>query len=155
MPKILVLFQGSTDTTATLADAVAEGARTIRFSEVEVRCTSQSTGPHRMLEGAGELAAYDAIIVGVPPDGTEMSAQIAVVLDQAGPLGNKVGAAFMPAGSGTDTVLWSIMKAMAAQRMILVPPAGATDPAAATSLGRRVAEVTAWITHARSHHHSH
>ena len=154
MPKTLVLFHCRTGTTAALADAVAEGARTIRFSEVDVRCTGPFTGSHRTLEGAGELAAYDAIILGAPP-GAELVSELKDLFDQAGPLSNKVGAAFTPASSEADALLWSVMRDMARQRMILVPPTGATDAAAATDLGRRVAEVTAWITHARSHQHSH
>ena len=37
MPKVLVLFHSRSGTTARLADAIAEGARSVRFTEVEVR----------------------------------------------------------------------------------------------------------------------
>ena len=155
MPKTLVLFHCRTGPTASLADAVTEGARSVRFSEVDVRCMGQSSGSHRVLAGSGELAAYDAIIVGAPPEGAELVSELTAVLDQAGPMPNKVGAAFTAPGAEADALLWAVLRDMGRQRMILVPAMDATDAAAAADLGRRVAEVTAWITHARSHHHSH
>ncbi len=37
MPKILVLFHSRTGNTAALADAIAQGAKSVRFAEVDVR----------------------------------------------------------------------------------------------------------------------
>ena len=37
MPKLLVLFYSRTGNTAAIADAVAEGAKSVRFAEVDVR----------------------------------------------------------------------------------------------------------------------
>ena len=37
MPKVLVLFYSRTGNTAALADAIVEGAKSVRFSEVDVR----------------------------------------------------------------------------------------------------------------------
>jgi hypothetical protein len=71
-----------------------------------------------------------------------------------------VGAVIPPA-TGTDrrTVLWSVLGAMADRGMILVPAAFDTEDAASAestrNVGKRVAEVIGWVTHARSHHHHH
>jgi NAD(P)H dehydrogenase (quinone) len=99
---------------------------------------------------------------------------------QRGALVNKVGSAFTSVATnhgGHETTLWSIMTPMANLGLIIVPPGysdavmfaggspyGATattgggaptdaDLAAARHQGKRVAEVTGWITHARSHQH--
>lgn len=161
MPKTLILFSSRSGGTAAYADAVAEGARSVRFSEVEVRrvdLTSPNeseTSPeskYQTFGDADELQSYDAIIVGSPS--LAAAAALTALLDGAGSLTNKVGAAFTAENSG-DAPVWVIMKAMAGRDMILVPPAADADVAAARQLGTRVAEVTSWITHAKSHHHAH
>jgi NAD(P)H dehydrogenase (quinone) len=205
MPKLLVLFYSRTGNTAAIADAVADGARGVRFAEVTVRRLDDLAPPdviagvpgwaeHRAalasryetMGPVDELAGYDALLLGAPTRYGIMAAELKLLLDQTGPLWkrgalvNKVGAAFTSvstAHGGHETTLWSIMTPMANLGMILVPPGysdpvmftggspyGATattgteppgdaDLAAARHQGRRVAEVTGWITHARSHHH--
>lgn len=204
MPRILVLFYSRTGNTAALADAIAEGARSVRFAEVDVRrigdlapasvveenpewkaAREMLSNRYRTLGAVEEIAQYDAIILGSPTRYGIMAAELKHVLDQTGPLWqkgalvNKVGAAFTSVATGHgghETTLWSIMTPMANLGMIIVPPGysdavmfaggspyGATattgsgapgdaDLAAARHQGKRVAEVTGWITHARSHH---
>ncbi len=207
MPKTLVLFYSRTGNTAAIADAVAEGARSVRFAEVDVRriddiapesvidavpawkeSRAALAAKYRTLESVESFETYDAIILGAPSRYGVMAAELANVIDQTGPLWNRgalvntVGSAFTSVGTahgGHETTLWSIMTPMANLGMIIVPPGysdpvmfkggspyGATattgggapagdDLAAARHQGRRVAEVTGWITHARSHAHSH
>ncbi|MEP6991606.1 MAG: NAD(P)H:quinone oxidoreductase [bacterium] len=206
MPKLLVLFYSRNGNTAALADAIADGARSVRFSEVDVRriehpavasdvsdaARSAPSGAfaarYQTLRSVEELSSSDAIILGSPSRHGIMCAEVARVLDEAAPhwhsgaFVNTVGSAFTsgaPGHGGHETTLWSIMTPMASLGMILVPPGysdpvmlaggspyGATttasdgapdagDLAAARHQGRRVAEVTAWITHAKSHHHAH
>jgi NAD(P)H dehydrogenase (quinone) len=155
MPKVLVLFYSRTGNTAAIADAVAEGAKAVRFAEVDVR-RIDDLAPARVIEGDAEwtrsraalaaryqtfagvdaLADYDAIVLGTPSRDGVMAAELKNVLDQAGPLWqrgalvNKVGAAFTSVSTphgGHETTLWSIMTPMANLGMILVPP-GYTDP---------------------------
>ena len=77
-----------------------------------------------------------------------------------GSLANKVGTVITPAtGAERRTVLWSVLSPLADRGMILVPAPfaaerGASDESA-RELGKRVAEVIGWVTHARSHHHGH
>jgi len=205
MPRILVLFYSRTGNTAVLAEAVAEGARSVRFAEVDLRRIDDLAPPgvidaipewkqsrtmlaakYQELGSIDSLATYDALILGSPTRYGIMAAELKNVLDQTGPLWekgalvNKIGAAFTSVATshgGHETTLWSIMTPMANLGMIIVPPGysdpvmfaggspyGATattgggapgdaDLAAARHQGKRVAEVTGWITHARSHAH--
>ena len=156
MPKILVLFYSRTGNTAQLADAIAEGARGVRFTEVDVRRVADLApesviaanadwkagrdalaAKYRTFGAVEELAGYDGIVLGAPTRYGVMAAELKNVLDQTGPLWNegllvdKVGAAFTSvstAHGGHETTLWSIMTPMANLGMIIVPP-GYSDPA--------------------------
>jgi NAD(P)H dehydrogenase (quinone) len=157
MPKILVLFYSRTGTTAALADAIADGAKRVKFSEVDVRriedlapesVVSSAAGraesrerlrrTYKTFGDVASLADYDGIVLGSPTRHGVMAAELTHVLDQTGPLWSKgllvdkVGAAFTPVQTphgGHETTLWSIMTAMATLGMIIVPP-GSADPAA-------------------------
>jgi NAD(P)H dehydrogenase (quinone) len=200
---VLVLFYSRTGHTARLADAIVDGARGVRFTEVTVRRVEDLAPAHVIesqpkwkenhdrlaatyttLGSVEELTEHDALIVGAPTRFGVMAAELKEVLDRVGALWakgafvDKVGAAFTtvqtPHG-GHETTLFSIMTVMANLGMILVPPGytdravftagspygatsttgagGATegDLAVARHEGARVATVTRWITHARSH----
>lgn len=203
MAKVLILFYSRTGNTAALADAIGEGAKSVRFAEVDIRriddlapASVRDSIPdwksshealaarYQTFTDVNALTEYDAIILGSPTRYGIMSAELKNVLDQTGPLWqkgalvNKVGAAFTSVATqhgGHETTLWSIMTPMANLGMILVPPGysdavmfaggspygatattgggapGAADLAAARHQGKRVTEVTGWITHARSH----
>jgi NAD(P)H dehydrogenase (quinone) len=156
MPKVLILFYSRTGKTAQLAEAIAEGARGVRFTEVELR-RAEEIAPASVIEANAEwrasrdalaakykalgsyeeLVNYDALVLGSPTRYGVMAAELKVVLDQTGPLWSKgllvdkVGAAFTSVSTphgGHETTLWSIMTPMANLGMILVPP-GYTDPA--------------------------
>ena len=154
MPKILVLFYSRTGNTAALADAVADGARSVRFAEVDLRRiddlapasvidaipewkASRATlaAKYRTLGSVDELLSYDALILGSPTRYGIMAAELKNVLDQTGPLWqrgalvNKVGSAFTSVSTGHgghETTLWSIMTPMANLGLIICPP-GYTD----------------------------
>jgi NAD(P)H dehydrogenase (quinone) len=190
MPKILVLFHSRTGSTAALADAVAEGVRSVRFAEVTVRRLDDDASPeavaavpgwaegraalasrYQPLRGVEELAEHDALILGAPVRDGHVGAEVTRLLDQAcplqrrGALANTVGSAFTPTTDASgEPPLWSLHAPLARLGLILVPPAPADaapaspaaaeqDLAAARQLGRRVAEVVGWVTHAKSHHH--
>ena len=156
MPKVLVLFHSRTGNTAQLADAIAEGARSVRFTEVDLRRVEDLApaavieaderwragrdalaAKYRTLASFEELAGYDGLVLGAPTRYGVMAAELKNVVDQTGPLwskgllADKVGAAFTTVSTphgGHETTLWSIMTPMANLGMILVPP-GYTDPA--------------------------
>lgn len=155
MPKVLVVFYSSTGHTAKLADAIVEGARSVKFTEVDVR-RLDDLAPANVIESVPgwkqsrdalaqkyrtmgpieELVNYDALVLGAPTRYGVMAAELKLLLDQTGPiwskglLVDKVGSAFtsvQTAHGGHETTLWSIMTPMANLGMIIVPP-GYSDP---------------------------
>lgn len=163
MPKLLVLVSARSTELAPLADAVLEGARSVRFAEVDVRTfgdAGDATQNRKPLTGIDDLASYDGIVLGVPP-GDEGGEAIRETLARfGGSLANKVGSAFTTgSGAGRTAVLWSALSPMADRDMILVPLAfsaeGDASAEACRKMGKRVAEAVGWVTHARSHHHHH
>jgi hypothetical protein len=169
MPKLLVVFQSHSPDVVRLAESAADGARSVRFAEVDLRRlpatdgardpASEPTGrSHHPLRDGDDFAQYDGLILAA--EGGDGEALVRTLGTFGGSLANKVGAVITPA-TGTDrrTVLWSVLGAMADRGMILVPAAFDTEDAASAestrNVGKRVAEVIGWVTHARSHHHHH
>jgi multimeric flavodoxin WrbA len=162
MPKLLVLLPARSTELVPLADAVAEGARSVRFAEVDVRsvgAAGDTPSSHKPLVGTDDLRSYHGIIVGVPASegqGQELG-QLLASFD--GSLTDKVGSAFT-AQSGVEraAALWSALSPMADLGMILVPLPfgdGGSNADACRRMGKRVADVVGWVTHAQSHHHHH
>ena len=164
MPKLLVLFQSPRPDVLHLAEAAVDGARRVRFTEVDLRrvATTDAVGPDtdgrapRPLDQADDIAGYDGLILVATHD-TDAGAELVRTLEAFhGSLANKVGCVLSSAvGGDRQRVLWSVLTPMADRGMILVPaPFGDHDVTeAARRTGARVAEVTGWVTHARSHHH--
>ena len=169
MPKLLVLFQSHSPDVVHLAETAAAGARSVRFAEVDVRrlpiaadandVTVDAGGrAHRPIEHVDDIGAYDGLILAVGSASGGEDALLRAIAAFGGSLANKVGTVLTPA-TGTDrlTVLWSVLGPMADRGMILLPAPfadeGADDDEATRHLGKRVAEVVGWVTHARSHHH--
>ena len=141
--------------TAVLADAIAEGARSVRFTEVDVRrlddlapesvigaqpewqaSRDRLRGQYRTLADPTEIVDYDALVLGAPTRHGVMAAELTLLLETLGPLGmqgalaDRVGAAFtsvQTAHGGHELTLQSIMTPMCNLGMILAPP-GYTDP---------------------------
>ena len=129
MPKVLVLYYSSYGHIETMANAVAEGARSAGAA-VDVKRVPETVPPelakasYFKLDQAApvatvdELAGYDAIIVGTPTRFGRMASQMAAFLDQCGglwmrgALNGKVGGAFTSTASqhgGQETTLFSII----------------------------------------------
>src|SRR5687768_7784488 len=153
MPKLLVLFYSRTGNTAKLADALVDGARSVKFTEVDVRRIDDLAPPafiesfpgwadtrsalarrYRTLEGVEQLEHYDGIILGAPTRNGAMADELKNLMEQLrtlpnrGTLLDKVGSAFtvVAAGQGGhETTLSAIMGTMARGGMILCPPAPA------------------------------
>lgn len=154
MPKVLVLFHSRTGHTARIANAVADGARGVQFTEVDVRRVDDLAPPtgadaaareqiartYRTLESVEQLADYDAIVLGSPSRYGVMAAEVQHLLERAdslserGALADRVGAAFSSADlphGGWETTTWSILMALSHFRMLLVPPEYAAQGAGA------------------------
>jgi hypothetical protein len=169
MPKLLVLFQSRSPDVVHLAETVAAGVRSVRFAEVDLRrfpitddandvTSDTARRAHRSLEHMDDIGAYDGLILALGSASDGADALLRAIGAFGGSLENKVGAALTSA-TGTDrrTVLWSVLGPMADRGMILLPAPfadeGASDDDTTRRLGKRVADVVGWVTHARSHHH--
>lgn len=129
MARVLVLYYSSYGHIETMANAIAEGARAAGAT-ADVKRVPE-TAPEEVVRAAhfkldqaapiakiGDLADYDAIVIGSPTRFGRMSSQMASFLDQAGGLwmsgvlNGKVGAAFTSSASqhgGNETTLFSII----------------------------------------------
>ena len=140
MARVLVLYYSSWGHIETMAQAVAEGARS-GGAKVDVRRVPE-TVPAEVAKAAGfkldqkapvaimdELEGYDAIIVGAPTRYGRMVGQMASFLDQAGglwgrgALNGRVGSAFTSSGTqhgGQETTLFSIITNLFHFGMVIV-----------------------------------
>ncbi len=129
MPKVLVLYYSAYGHIETMAEHIAEGARStgatvdvMRVPELvpdEVaRAQHFKLDQQAPIAKPGDLANYDAIIVGTGTRFGRMASQMANFLDQAGglwakgALHGKVGGAFTSTASqhgGQETTLFSII----------------------------------------------
>lgn len=129
MSKVLVLYYSSYGHIETMANAVAEGARsagaTVDIKRVpETAPAEVAKAAHFKLDQAApvanieQLADYDAIIVGTPTRFGRMPSQMASFLDQAGglwmrgALNGKVGGAFTSTATqhgGQEVTLFSVI----------------------------------------------
>jgi NAD(P)H dehydrogenase (quinone) len=129
MAKVLVLYYSSYGHIETMANAVAEGARstgaTVDLKRVpETAPADVAKAAHFKLDQKApvatidDLANYDAIIIGAPTRFGRMASQMGVFLDQAGglwmkgALNGKVGGAFASTATqhgGPETTLFSIL----------------------------------------------
>jgi NAD(P)H dehydrogenase (quinone) len=140
MPKVLVLYYSSYGHIETMAQAVAEGARStgaiVDIKRVPETVPEDVAKAHSFkLDQAApvakidDLANYDAIIVGTGTRFGRMSGQMAAFLDQAGglwargALNGKVGAAFASTGTqhgGQEQTLFSIITNLLHFGMVIV-----------------------------------
>ncbi len=140
MSKVLVLYYSTYGHLETMAQAVAEGARSTgaqvdlkRVAETVPLAIAQSS--HFKLDQAApvatvaELENYDAIVVGAPTRFGRMPAQMASFLDQAGglwargALHGKVGGAFTSTATqhgGQEVTLFSIITNLMHFGMVIV-----------------------------------
>ena len=129
MTKVLVLYYSSYGHIETMANAMAEGARSggaqADIKRVPETCPQDvAVASHFKLNQSApvavidDLAGYDALIIGCPTRFGRMASQMTVFLDQAGglwqkgALNGKVGAAFTSTATqhgGQEVTLFSII----------------------------------------------
>lgn len=140
MAKVLVLYYSSYGHVETMANAVADGARSAG-AEVTVKRVPETVpeeiakASHFKLDQAApiatvaELADYDAIVVGTGTRFGRLSSQMAAFLDQAGGLWfqdalvGKVGAAFVSTATqhgGQEQTLFSLITNLMHFGMVIV-----------------------------------
>ena len=140
MAKVLVLYYSARGHIETMANAIAEGARSAGAG-VDVKRVPELVSPeqarisHFKLDQpapvavVADLAHYDAIVVGTGTRFGRISSQMASFLDQAGGLwskgllNGKVGAAFTSSATqhgGQETTLFSIITNLLHFGMVVV-----------------------------------
>jgi NAD(P)H dehydrogenase (quinone) len=142
MPKVLILYYSSYGHIEAMANAVAEGARSVEGATVDIKRVPE-TAPLEIARNAGfkleqaapvicgpdELAEYDAVILGVPTRYGRLPSQMAAFLDTTGglwargALNGKVGAAFTSTASqhgGQETTLFSAITNLLHFGMVIV-----------------------------------
>ena len=140
MSKVLVLYYSTYGHIETMAQAMAEGARSAGAT-VDVKRVPETVpeeiarNAHFKLDQAApvatiaELVNYDAIIVGCPTRFGRMPSQMAAFLDQAGglwargALNGKVGGAFTSTATqhgGQEVTLFSIITNLMHFGMVIV-----------------------------------
>jgi NAD(P)H dehydrogenase (quinone) len=140
MSKILVLYYSAYGHVETLANAVAEGARSVEGAEVTLKRVPETIPPEQAkqfgikLDQAApvatpqELAEYDAIIFGSPTRFGNMTAQMRNFLDQTGGLWakgaliGKVGSIFTSTGTGggNESTIITFLTTLIHQGMVYV-----------------------------------
>lgn len=141
MAKILVLYYSAWGHVERMAEAVAEGARSVAGAEVVVkrvpelmpedaaRKAGMKVNQKAPIASVEELANYDAIIFGTPTRFGNMTAQMRNFLDQTGGLWvkgaliGKVGSVFASTGTqhgGQETTITSFHSTLLHQGMIIV-----------------------------------
>lgn len=140
MSKVLVLYYSTYGHIETMAQAVAEGARSTG-AVVDVKRVPETVSPEiakaarfkteqsSPVATVADLEKYDAIIVGCPTRFGRMPSQMASFLDQAGglwargALNGKVGAAFTSTATqhgGQEVTLFSIITNLMHFGMVIV-----------------------------------
>ncbi|TBW38591.1 NAD(P)H:quinone oxidoreductase [Azotobacter chroococcum] len=140
MKKILVLYYSMYGHIERMAEAVAEGARSVPGVEVTLKRVPE-TMPEALARKAGakldqmapvaepkELADYDAILFGTPTRFGNMAAQMRTFLDQtgglwvSGALVGKFASVFTSTGTGggSETTITSFWHTLAHQGMVIV-----------------------------------
>lgn len=140
MSKILVLYYSTYGHVETLANAIAEGARSVAGTEVIVKRVPETMPPEAAkqcgakLDQAApvadpkEIGGYDAIIFGTPTRFGNMAAQMRNFLDQTGSLWvqgalvGKVGSVFTSTGTGggNESTIMSFVNTLMHHGMVYV-----------------------------------
>lgn len=141
MVKVLVLYHSMYGHIETMADKVAEGARSVQGVDVTVKRVPETMDAEAFKAAGGkvnqrapvaapaELADYDAIIFGTPTRFGNMSGQMRNFLDQTGGLWakgalvGKVASVFTSTGTGggQEMTITSTWATLAHHGMIILP----------------------------------
>ncbi|MDL4913441.1 MAG: NAD(P)H:quinone oxidoreductase [Enterobacterales bacterium endosymbiont of Blomia tropicalis] len=141
MAKILVLYYSMYGHIETMANAVAEGARKVPGTEVDILRVPETMDAERFAQVGGKtqqaaaeatpeiLPQYDAIIVGTPTRFGNMSGQMRTFWDRtgglwaSGALFGKIASVFSSTGTGggQEQTITSVWTTLAHHGMVIVP----------------------------------
>jgi NAD(P)H dehydrogenase (quinone) len=141
MAKVLVLYYSMYGHIETMAEAVAEGARSVQGTEVTIKRVEETIPADKAaavgvkvdqkapLAAVDDLPNYDAIIFGTPTRFGNMAAQMRNFLDQTGGLWmkgalvGKLGSVFVSTGTqhgGQETTITSFHSTLLHHGMVIV-----------------------------------
>jgi hypothetical protein len=156
MPKLVVLFFGAESPAVTLAEAAMEGAKCVRFTEVDLRSGAAHEGTttrrHKRLESSAQIRDYDGVILACPV-ACDVPADLGALLDQLerSPSDALANTVFGIIGAENTTLPRRVMRLGG---LLVGDSTGGVDPETrALRLGERVATVVEWVRHALSHEH--
>lgn len=119
LPEILITYYSQSGNTKTMAEFIAEGAKSVDGIKVTMLPLDQVTSQH--------LLDAEAIIVGSPVYNANVTPAVQEFINswpfQGRPLKNKIGAAFSTGGGisiGEELVMLNILHSMLIQGMIVV-----------------------------------
>jgi len=126
MTKVLVVYTSTMGNTRKMAEAVADGARSVEGAEVLLRESTEAT--------KGEVQDCDALLLGTPMRHRSADARVKKFIEDTievlwlrdemvGKVGGvfSVGGGYGNAGAGVEIAQLGMLAAMAAAGMILVP----------------------------------
>ncbi len=146
MPKVMVFAFGDGDSVSAISAAAADGAKRVRFTEVDVRWGDAGTGRRAPIESPEEVAGYDGVLIasssGALPD------ELAAMLDGLSRTGDSRNMVFGLAG-GAQAFVDRVSRAGAI--VVGQPAAGNDELTCARMLGERVANVAGWVRHGLGH----
>lgn len=141
MSRILVLYYSTWGHVERMAEAVAEGARSVPGTTVDTKRVPEILPPealatmHAKTQQAapvaepGDLEQYDAILFGTPTRFGNMAGQMRAFLDRTGPLWSagklvgKIGSVFISTGTqhgGQETTITSFHTTLLHHGMVIV-----------------------------------
>ena len=158
MPKVLVLTGRDGEDDRQYATDTADGAKSVRFAEVEIRTVAADGSDagslaRKPLACAHQLRDFDAVIV--VSAGTEASADLVALLDdlqRESHLHDLANTVFAVTGAHS-AFLSERLGALGG--IVVTAPAGQSEADARRSIGVRVAKLAEWIRHALSHERNH
>lgn len=116
--RVLVLYHSDTGHTRALAEAVADGARSVPGAEVVLKPVQEA--------GNADLEACDALLIGTPTFWGSVATPVKEFIDGQRPfMGDKVGGAFATGGSdggGKELAVLALLTAMLNNGMIVAGP---------------------------------
>jgi hypothetical protein len=154
MPKVIVLFYGGEGRSAALAEAAAEGASRVRFTEVDVRAGANNQPPpptrHKVLDPTNGIRGYDGAIFASPAGAMplELSRMLEAMEEEADDAFTNT--VFAIAGTANPEIFGRVARLGG---LIVSEPRGTDSLERSRALGVRVATVVGWVRHALSHEH--
>jgi hypothetical protein len=155
MPKVMVLFYGD-EGGESMLDAVVAGAKSVRFTEVEIRAIGDESDPlvakHKRVDPARPTGEADGVVIVANGAGSS-GAGVAQIIAH---LSNSERVRDLVLGVAADASV--VDRAARTGAIVIVSRATASHPNAsdeARALGVRVAKVAGWVRHGLGHEAEH